>query len=170
MDLPPGPVYVLQNLHVVVLPSAAVYVSSRLARHYLDIVTPTWVLITAIVCTLPALAFAKDQYKSWKDRRAARSLGAILPPHAQESAFTVAKKAMRSLHDFPGRLLLFHCISRVLRFALLEGTLMVEWSKKYGYVYSVSRFTSRTVSSVWSLSDLQSLPEPHKRLLLMTQS
>jgi len=109
MDLPPGPVYVLQNLHLVILPSAAVYLTSRLARH-LDIVTPPWILIAAIIFTLPALAFAKDQYKGWKDRRAAKSLGAILPPHVQESAFTVAKKALRSLHGFPGQLLLFYCI------------------------------------------------------------
>jgi len=107
MDLPPGPVYVLQNLHLVVLPPAAVYLALRLAREYLDIVTPTWVQITSIICALPALTVAKNQYNDWKDRRAARSLGAVLPPHVPESAFTVAKKALGSLHGFPGQLLCF---------------------------------------------------------------
>ena len=54
----------------------------------------------------------------------------------------------------------------VLSFVLLEGSLMVEWSKNYGYVFSVSRFTNRTVSSV---SDLQNLADRHKGCYLWSR-
>ncbi len=34
---------------------------------------------------------------------------------------------------------------------------MVEWSKKCGYVFTVARFTNRTVSSSWSCRTRTSL-------------
>jgi len=82
-----------------------------------------------VVTTLlsrPALTFARNWYTDMKDRRAARALGAVSIPHVPESSFTVARKVLRSLDDFPGEL-------------------MAGWGRKYGYTVSVSKFTSRTV-------------------------
>ena len=50
----------------------------------------------------PVLTLARNQYNDWNDKRAAAALGAVLPPHVQESSFAVAKKAMDSLDGFPG--------------------------------------------------------------------
>ena len=102
MEHPPGLVYLFRRLHFFLLPPIAVYLAFNLGKQYLGLCIPTWIIVVSTLLARPALSFGHNQYKDLNDKRAAAALGAVLPPHVQESSFTVARKAVNSLDGFPG--------------------------------------------------------------------
>ncbi|CAA7268977.1 unnamed protein product [Cyclocybe aegerita] len=80
--LPPGPVYVLQNLPSVIAPPAVVWLFAKLlaARPELGVVLPIWAIVLGSVLSLPILLSLRVKYRDYKDRRAAAAHGAVMPP------------------------------------------------------------------------------------------
>jgi len=147
MEHPPGLLYFYSRLHFFLLPPIAVYLAIKVGKQYLGLSTPTWIMAVATLLARPTLTFIRNRYIDLTNRRAATALGAVLPPHVQESCFTVAKKALAALDGFPGlpSSTKFTCITYLCIF-LSKGDLMAGWSKSYGYTFTISRFTSCSVS------------------------
>ena len=80
MRLPPGPVYLLQNLPSVVLPPSLVLVAVKLLPQFGFYPLPAWIAGLACLLSLPLSIFVQVQYRDIVDRRAAASHGAVLPP------------------------------------------------------------------------------------------
>ncbi|KAF9530969.1 cytochrome P450 [Crepidotus variabilis] len=125
--LPVGVVYLLKLLPYFVIPSAFVYLSLQSIGEFLNIHIPTWALVAASISARPLLSGFSHRYKYRQDAKTAERLGARLAPHVNEHAFTVMKKALRSIKSgFP-------------------GDLMHSWSLQYGQFFTIDRLSSRSL-------------------------
>jgi hypothetical protein len=118
MEHPPGLVYLFKRLHFLLLPPIAVYLAFNVAKQYLGLCIPKWIFVVTILLARPTLTFVRNQYTDSNNRKRAAALGAVLPPHVQESPFTVAKKAFRVHDGFPGlpsSSILFCCLPTYFR-------------------------------------------------------
>ena len=102
MKVPPGPVYLTKNVHFFLLPAITVYLALKVGKECLNLSIPTWIVVATTLLARPALTFARIWCTDFKNKMEAASLSAVLVPHVPESFFTVAKKAVRGLDDFPG--------------------------------------------------------------------
>lgn len=80
MPLPPGPVYLLQNLPSVVLLPSIVLVIVKFLPQFGFYPLPAWITGLACFLSFPLSIFVQVQYRDIADRRAAASHGAVLPP------------------------------------------------------------------------------------------
>ena len=81
LKLPPGPSFILCQLFSLefVAYAASVYVV-RVVALGLNLNVPWWETIACSILVLPCFLLAQAQYRYWKDRRTAASLGARLAP------------------------------------------------------------------------------------------
>ncbi|KAF8960212.1 cytochrome P450 [Flammula alnicola] len=116
MPLPPGPVYLLQNLPSLILPPIAVLISAKLLPRF-DISVPTWAIIVGCLWSLPIAIFLQVQYRDFVDHRAAKAHGAVLPPRVYDKwpgGLSLLAKMVENLKDgYP-------------------GDQFVEWTEQYG--------------------------------------
>ncbi|KDR74361.1 hypothetical protein GALMADRAFT_250232 [Galerina marginata CBS 339.88] len=116
MQLPPGPVYLLQNLPGVVGPPAITFLVAKFLPSF-EIEPPTWAVILAVILSLPVALFLKFQYKDFIDHRAAAAHGAVMPPRVRDK--------------WPAGLgLLWKAVDNVNNG--YPGDMFVEWVEQYG--------------------------------------
>lgn len=83
--LPPGIVYLIQNLPTVVLPPATVVlVTNLLQRHTLYRNVPLWMIVLASLLSLPVAVIGRMIVKGIKDARDAANKGAVLPRRVRD--------------------------------------------------------------------------------------
>ncbi|KAF8905836.1 cytochrome P450 [Gymnopilus junonius] len=120
MSLPPGPVYILQNLPYVVGPPAAALIAAKLLP-LASVELPTWAIILGSILSLPVAWFLQIQYRDFVDQRAAAAHGAVLPPKIHSKwpgGLDVLKRFLANLSSgYP-------------------GDLFVEFTKEYGHTFN----------------------------------
>ena len=105
--LPPGPRFLLQHIHYISLPPAAVFLGSILAQRLGDVNLPTFAIALAYLLSFPIFWFG---YRFWRDlsvKRAAAARGAIVLPLAKltkDIKFTGEERYPRRFS--PGNLIL----------------------------------------------------------------
>ncbi|KAH6890040.1 cytochrome P450 monooxygenase pc-3 [Coprinopsis sp. MPI-PUGE-AT-0042] len=83
--LPPGIVYLIQNLPTVVLPpSTVVLIANLIQRHTVDRNVPLWTIVLATLLSLPAAVIGRMIVKNIKDARDAAKRGAVLPKRVRD--------------------------------------------------------------------------------------
>ncbi|PPQ73115.1 hypothetical protein CVT26_014736, partial [Gymnopilus dilepis] len=123
MKLPPGPIYIIQNLPSIILPPALTLLTAKALPSLTHTSTPipTWALLLAAVLSLPIAWFLQIQYRDWRDARAARKLGAVLPPVVKSrlpGGLDVLRRFLDNLSNgYP-------------------GDLFVEFTKEYGHTFN----------------------------------
>ncbi|KIM42776.1 hypothetical protein M413DRAFT_444437 [Hebeloma cylindrosporum] len=117
MPLPPGPVYLLQNLPNVVLLPSLVLVTVKVLPHFGFSPVPAWIAGLACFLSFPLSIFVQVQYRDIADRRAAASHGAVLPPRVYDKR--------------PGGLTLLARMLDNLKNGY-PGEMFFEWAEKYG--------------------------------------
>lgn len=133
MDIPPGPRHFLSLIPTFAIPSLAVYLSLTFLRDVFYL--PAWFIISASVFARPVIFFANIPYSKWANRRAAASLGAVIPPAVQEwSLFTVKECAQIISGDYPGMSQAFRLNKQALKY---EGGLINQFSQKYGQTFQM---------------------------------
>ncbi|EIW81963.1 cytochrome P450 monooxygenase pc-3 [Coniophora puteana RWD-64-598 SS2] len=83
MAVPPGFLYIAQNLPRFFLPPGATFAVLRILRdqHHIDL--STWLEIVACILSLPVAFVANNLYWSWRNARDAAARGAVLAPKAK---------------------------------------------------------------------------------------
>ena len=110
MELPPGPRYVLRLIPTFAVPSLAVYLTLTVLQLQGFCNLSLWFIVPAVLLAKPILFFWDIHYSKWATRRAAASLGAVVPPVVQEwSIFTIKEIAgtTRTGHPCASNLCLF---------------------------------------------------------------
>lgn len=80
-SVPPGLIYLIQNLPTLALPPITVLLLGKLASNHAHITEiPAWALITLALLSLPATIAARIAFQHWKDERDAAKHNAVLPP------------------------------------------------------------------------------------------
>ncbi|KAH6896353.1 cytochrome P450 monooxygenase pc-3 [Coprinopsis sp. MPI-PUGE-AT-0042] len=83
--LPPGIVYLIQNLPTVVLPpSTVVLIANLIQRHTVYRNVPLWTIVLATLLSLPAAVIGRMIVKNIKDARDAAKRGAVLPKRVRD--------------------------------------------------------------------------------------
>ncbi|KAJ7168966.1 cytochrome P450 [Mycena filopes] len=80
MPLPPGIVYLAQQLPRLLAPPLAVYAAKLIAELRFGAVIPTWTVATACVLSGPVFLTVIVQYRLYVVRREAAALGAVIAP------------------------------------------------------------------------------------------
>lgn len=80
VSLPPGMVYFAKHLPRLATPPLLTYLMGVLASSYWGYDIPAWLHRAAITFSLPIAIALQVQWQLFKDKRAASSLGAVLPP------------------------------------------------------------------------------------------
>ncbi|KAJ7481351.1 cytochrome P450 [Mycena galericulata] len=78
MALPPGIVYISNQIPRLLFPPLAVYCVKLLVELYLEITVPTWLATITYILSGPAVLTAVVQYRDYVVRREAAALGAIV--------------------------------------------------------------------------------------------
>ena len=80
--LPPGPSFILRQIFNWEFASytASVYYLVCVGNRALSLSIPGWVVVSCSIPSLPCIIFALAQYRYWRDKREAASLGARLAP------------------------------------------------------------------------------------------
>jgi len=106
MPLPPGPVYLLQNLPSVVLLPSLVLVTVKLLPQFGFFPLPAWIAGLACLLSFPLSIFVQVQYRDILDRRAAASHGAVMPPTVSDKwpgGLTLLARTLDNLKNgYPG--------------------------------------------------------------------
>lgn len=83
--LPPGIVYLIQNLpKIVVPPATVVLITSLIQRHTVYHNVALWTIVLASLISLPATAIGRMIVKNIKDERDAEKRGAVLPARVKD--------------------------------------------------------------------------------------
>ncbi|KAI0703355.1 cytochrome P450 [Cerioporus squamosus] len=77
--LPPGPTWVLRNLHVFATPPILTFLTAYAADRLFGIHLPVWLLVTACLTSFPVFLLGRSAWSDLKARRTAAALGASLP-------------------------------------------------------------------------------------------
>ena len=79
---PPGPSFILRQIFSWEFASytASVYYLVCVGNRALSLSIPGWVVVSCSIPSLPCIIFALAQYRYWRDKREATSLGARLAP------------------------------------------------------------------------------------------
>ncbi|KAF8960281.1 cytochrome P450 [Flammula alnicola] len=142
MELPPGPLYLLQLFPYFALPSTIVYLFLTSSEKGFGFALPSSLVIAATIIAKPALFILKKYYRKLVDIRAASASDAMLPPYVQESTLTIISDLRESMRDgYPAEV-------------------MQRWADEYG---SVVRFDLLTFTGVVTAE-----PE-HVKAILATQ-
>lgn len=81
-SLPPGPSFVLRNLHVIATPPAFTLLTAYAVGRLFDIHLPVWLLVAACLASFPVFVHVRNAWSEVKARRTAAALGARLPVRA----------------------------------------------------------------------------------------
>ncbi|KAJ3521221.1 hypothetical protein NMY22_g12406 [Coprinellus aureogranulatus] len=118
-SVPPGIVYLIQNLPSLVVPPATVLILGKVASNHIEAISgvlgragalneiPAWLIITLAALSLPATVGARIVYQQWKDERDAAAHNAILPPKVKggPAGLTLLKRLLNNFtHGYPGEL------------------------------------------------------------------
>ncbi|KII89803.1 hypothetical protein PLICRDRAFT_174635 [Plicaturopsis crispa FD-325 SS-3] len=95
VDIPPGPKYVASQLPRLLLPPIATYAVLTL----LHPAPPLWLSVLAPLLSLPALLALGVWWEEWCNRRAARKLGAVLPPRIRGTGLAGRKICKRLVEN-----------------------------------------------------------------------
>ncbi|RXW15330.1 hypothetical protein EST38_g10518 [Candolleomyces aberdarensis] len=85
VSIPPGILYLFQNLPSLIIPPATVAGLSQIIRNHTNLYISTWILAFACILSLPATFAMKVLYKDWKDEKDAAAHNAFLPPRVPDS-------------------------------------------------------------------------------------
>ncbi|KAJ2930675.1 hypothetical protein H1R20_g6407, partial [Candolleomyces eurysporus] len=85
VSVPPGILYLFQNLPSLIIPPAIVAGLGQIIRNHTNLYISTWILVFACVLSLPATFAMKVLYKDWKDENDAAAHNAFLPPRVPDS-------------------------------------------------------------------------------------
>ncbi|GBE84577.1 cytochrome P450 monooxygenase pc-3 [Sparassis latifolia] len=78
--LPPGVSFLVRGAVLIAAPPAfVIYLNNFLSRHFQHTL-PTWIAVLAAVLSTPIIIVLNNWLRSWRIRRAAVRLGAVLPP------------------------------------------------------------------------------------------
>ncbi|KAI0629955.1 cytochrome P450 [Trametes polyzona] len=121
MSLPPGPRYLFRQLPNVVIPPAAVYALTYVAREHFHLYPPTWLLVLAYTFSWPIAFTVFVQAHDFANRRRARALGAALP---REVA-----------HKYPGSIDILQTIFAMDKTSYLWYPLF-KWAEEYGNIFN----------------------------------
>ncbi|KAI9060248.1 cytochrome P450 [Trametes sanguinea] len=116
--LPPGPRFILWNVHYIATPPALTLLAINIASRLFRVAVPTWAVVVLSLASFPVILFG---YVAWQERRwrkAAAAHGATLPP--------IVKKRDVKTDDEPEKR-----FPRDMLFKLCE---------KYGYTFLIEIF------------------------------
>ena len=83
MAVPPGFLYIAQNLHRFLLPPGATFAILRILREQHNVDIPAWLEIFACILSLPGAFAASNLYWNCRNARDAAARGAVLAPKAE---------------------------------------------------------------------------------------
>lgn len=77
--MPPGPRFLLEHLHYIVVPLSLPFLAAFVSRRFFDVSIPTWALVPLVFVSIPLsfLAYVVWRKVSWM--RSAAAHGAKLP-------------------------------------------------------------------------------------------
>lgn len=105
--IPPGINFIARSLLNFLLPCAILYPTLLIGSSQLfgsDL--PSWALAASSLGLRLGYNLSKPWIKEFKDLKAARASGAVLPPHVQENGLELVKVFLHNLDDgYPGELL-----------------------------------------------------------------
>ena len=105
ISLPPGPVYVLQNLPSIITPPATVLLVAHVLPRF-EFELPAWAVILSTFLSLPVTLTARILWKDFADERDAASHGAVLPPRVYSKwpgGISLLKETVENLKSgYPG--------------------------------------------------------------------
>ncbi|KAJ3576017.1 hypothetical protein NP233_g717 [Leucocoprinus birnbaumii] len=109
--VPPGIDFLARALLNFFLPCVTVYPALSIGTSkFLNSDSSRWVLVTSSLGLRLGYILVKPWIQRFRDRRAARANGAVLPPHIKESGWEMAKVLLHDLEDgYPGEPLRILC-------------------------------------------------------------
>ncbi len=78
--LPQAHVLILRQLTPLIYPTILVIASFSFLRRLLNVVVPTWIVVIAVLISMPSFTITRAQIVHWLNARRAARLGAVLPP------------------------------------------------------------------------------------------
>ncbi|PSR74971.1 hypothetical protein PHLCEN_2v9385 [Hermanssonia centrifuga] len=78
--LPQAYVLILRQLTPLIYPTILVIASFSFLRRLLNVVVPTWIVVIAVLISMPSFMITRAQIFHWLNARRAARLGAVLPP------------------------------------------------------------------------------------------
>lgn len=120
-NLPPGIIFVAQNLLKFSLMPTTVYLVNYFLQHVLDVHIPKWVVILFGASILPSASLVDAFWATFNDSRNAEALGAVMPPMVK-SRWPAGLDLLRRLikykdTDYPSQV-------------------FEDWVSQYGHVYN----------------------------------
>ena len=97
MPIPPGLTYIAHRLPHFALPGTALLLLLRAAETNTGVTLPLLLRITLFLIARPAIFFFDRSTRLFRDVRAAKALGAILPPVLQKGTFEILGELKRSV-------------------------------------------------------------------------
>ncbi|KAI8993079.1 cytochrome P450 [Trametes punicea] len=85
VSLPPGPRFLLSQLHYIVTPPAITFSAATVVSRVFGVVVPAWAVVILIVLSLPAFVLGYTTWQTAQWRRAAAAHGATLPRIVKKS-------------------------------------------------------------------------------------
>lgn len=118
LGIPPGLEFISKLLIALLLSAISIITVERGLKSIVGHYVPTWILHLASISLLPAALVASIRWQSYKDERAARSVGAVLPPTVRSrwpAALDVLIKMVKDRHtEYLGQsLLVVYAISDI---------------------------------------------------------
>jgi len=132
MRTSPGLGYLADRAPRFVLHTALAFGTLRLAKQFLDLNVPIWLMIAVSVGSRPLLVFIDSQTADWRAAQRAKALGASLAPNVEGGRYNILKAIFASQVDgYP-------------------GTLVSRWMQKYGPCIRFTVLGSEAVrASLW---------------------
>ncbi|OJT15760.1 hypothetical protein TRAPUB_4308 [Trametes pubescens] len=81
--MPPGPRFLLEHLHYIVVPPSFPFLAVFLSRRFFDVSVPTWALVPLVVLSIPLSFFVYVVWRKFSWSRSAAAHGAKLPPETK---------------------------------------------------------------------------------------
>jgi len=103
MSVPPGPRYIASLVSQCVIPSAVTYLSLRVLCRILGVDFPSSGVVVVSALSKPLLFVIQHHLQPYIDGRAAKQLGAILPPMVEGTFATAGEKVVQCVKTgYPG--------------------------------------------------------------------
>ncbi|KAH9858786.1 cytochrome P450 [Lenzites betulinus] len=102
--MPPGPRFILEHLHFVVIPPVAPFIIARFCKSFLDVYIPTWLVILQAIVAAPLAVFCSLLWSNFRMTRVAAAAGAKLPVQADRSGLQDRAQDQRFPRDVLFRL------------------------------------------------------------------
>ncbi|KAI0630296.1 cytochrome P450 [Trametes polyzona] len=95
----PGPQFILDHWHYLVLPPALPFLVAYAGRRFFDVSIPLWVLIPSAFLSIPLVALAVVKWNDYNWARRAAAHGAVMPVVAKRDGIPIPKDNTRFPRD-----------------------------------------------------------------------